>query len=138
MSPSSGSHDAGALLRRGRQRLLRRRPPHQSVAGRILWTLLRQHVADGRPDFSNKELRLDPPLDMSGFKHNLESRPQYSPLITKNEPRMVPASFDLCLANLNREASSAGTSMPSDSLNPTARFLGSSVSYITLMESPLS
>ena len=35
---------------------------------------------------------------------------------------MVPASFDFCLANLNREASSAGTSIPSDSLNPTARF----------------
>ncbi len=33
---------------------------------------------------------------------------------------MVPASFDLCLANLNREASSAGTSIPSQSLNPTA------------------
>ena len=65
-------------------------------------------------------------------------QPQYSPLMTKNEPRMVPASFDFCLANLNREASSAGTSMPSDSLNPTARFLGSSMSYITLMESPLS
>ena len=33
---------------------------------------------------------------------------------------MVPASFDFCLANLNREASSAGTSIPSESLNPTA------------------
>ena len=32
---------------------------------------------------------------------------------------MVPASFDFWLANLNREASSAGTSIPSDSLNPT-------------------
>ena len=37
---------------------------------------------------------------------------------------MVPASFDFCLANLNREASSAGTSIPSESLNPTARFVG--------------
>ena len=35
---------------------------------------------------------------------------------------MVPASLDFCLANLNRDASSAGTSMPSDSLKPTARF----------------
>jgi hypothetical protein len=34
---------------------------------------------------------------------------------------MVPASFDFWLANLNREASSAGTSIPSDSLNPTDR-----------------
>jgi hypothetical protein len=55
------------------------------------------------------------------------SRNQYSPLITKNEPRMVPASFDFCLANLNREASSAGTSIPSESLNPTARLPASSI-----------
>ena len=47
---------------------------------------------------------------------------------------MVPASFDFCLANLNREASSAGTSIPSESLNPTARFLGSSMVYITLID----
>ena len=35
---------------------------------------------------------------------------------------MVPASFDFWRANLNREASSAGTSIPSEGLNPTARF----------------
>jgi adenylate cyclase len=46
----------------------------KGVAGRILWTLLRHHVADGRVDFSNKELRLDASLDMPGFKDNLESR----------------------------------------------------------------
>ena len=34
---------------------------------------------------------------------------------------MVPASFDFWLANLNREASSTGTFIPSESLNPTAR-----------------
>jgi hypothetical protein len=51
---------------------------------------------------------------------------------------MVPASFDFCLANLNREASSAGTSIPSESLNPTARFLGSSTVYITLIDRPPS
>ncbi|SRR6266702_7482793 len=38
---------------------------------------------------------------------------------------MVPATFDFCLANLNCEASSAGISILSESLNPTARFLGS-------------
>jgi hypothetical protein len=63
---------------------------------------------------------------------------QYSFLSSKKEPRMVPASFDFCLANLNREASSAGTSIPSQSLNPTARFLGSSTAYITLIDRPLS
>jgi len=52
---------------------------------------------------------------------------QYSPLITKNEPRMVPASFDFCFANLKRGASSGGTSIPSESLKPTARFFLSSI-----------
>ena len=62
---------------------------------------------------------------------------QYSPLITKYEPRIVPASFDFCRANLN-EPSSAGISIPSESLKPTARFFGSSSGYNTLIESPLS
>lgn len=64
-------------------------------------------------------------------------RTQYSPLITKYDPRIVPASFDFCRANL-KELSSAGTSIPSESLNPTARFFGSSRVYRTLIESPLS
>jgi hypothetical protein len=63
---------------------------------------------------------------------------QYSFLISKKEPRIVPASLDFCLANLNREASSTGTSIPSESLNPTARFLGASTVYITLIDRPLS
>ena len=41
------------------------------------------------------------------------------------------------LANLN-EASSAGTSIPSESLNPTARFPESSTVYITLIDRPFS
>src|SRR6185312_16989694 len=66
------------------------------------------------------------------------SVPQYSFLITKNEPRMVPASFDFWRANLKRSASSAGTSIPSESLKPTARFLLSASVYITLIDRPLS
>lgn len=51
-------------------------------------------------------------------------RVQYSPLILKNDPRIVPASLDFCLANLNFPSNSFGTSIPSESLKPTARFLG--------------
>jgi hypothetical protein len=38
----------------------------------------------------------------SGVRRRLLT--QCSPLITKNEPRIVPASFDFCFANLKRDA----------------------------------
>jgi hypothetical protein len=46
----------------------------KGVAGRILWSLLGQHQTDGRCDFSNKEVRLDPSLELPEFRDNLESR----------------------------------------------------------------
>lgn len=46
----------------------------KGVAGRLLWSLLQQHAADGRTDFTNREVRLDPTLELPDFRDNLESR----------------------------------------------------------------
>ena len=46
----------------------------KGVAGRILWSLLRQHDEEGRTEFTNREVRLDPTLDLPDFRDNFESR----------------------------------------------------------------
>ncbi|MGV3573213.1 MAG: GAF domain-containing protein [Ramlibacter sp.] len=46
----------------------------KGVAGAILWKLLRDHRDQGRTEFSNRELRLDPALRLPDVTDNLEAR----------------------------------------------------------------
>jgi len=46
----------------------------KGVAGRILWSLLGHHDQEGRVEFTNKEVRLDPRLELPEFRDNFESR----------------------------------------------------------------
>ncbi|MEO5839092.1 MAG: GAF domain-containing protein [Acidimicrobiales bacterium] len=46
----------------------------KGVAGRLFWALLGHYDRDGRDEFTNKEIRLDPSLELPDFRDNLESR----------------------------------------------------------------
>ena len=46
----------------------------KGVAGRILWKVLGQYAAEQRSEFTNKEMRLDPALELPDFRDNFESR----------------------------------------------------------------
>lgn len=46
----------------------------KGVAGAVLWTLLSDHAASGRSEFTNRELRLDPRVRLPDIADNLEAR----------------------------------------------------------------
>jgi hypothetical protein len=46
----------------------------KGVAGSIFWKLISDHVRDGRTEFSNRELRVDPAIRLPALSENLEAR----------------------------------------------------------------
>jgi hypothetical protein len=46
----------------------------KGVSGRIMWSLLPQYDLEGRVEFTNREVRLDPTLELPEFRDNFESR----------------------------------------------------------------
>ncbi len=78
----------------------------KGVPGRILWKLLREHAADGRVSFTNRELRLDERLGLPAGNNNLEAR------LLVLRKRLATLECGITLDRVDRGRLSLGISAP--------------------------
>ena len=78
----------------------------KGVPGRILWKLLREHAADARTSFTNRELRLDERLGLPAGNDNLEAR------LLVLRKRLAALECGITLDRVDRGRLSLGVSVP--------------------------